>query len=117
MVATAIYLPCLIGFFVDCDHCLRVWVHMLPALPGAMPAAFLSRWLGFGRLEDTAMVVTATAISLTLLIALAWLGRRGWRWLVVSLIVGGGLSLVSCLGILERDPLLKAAFFSQFLRK
>lgn len=94
MVATVMYLPRLIDFFVDCDHYRNVWVHMLPV-------AFLSRWLGSGRLEDTAMVMTATAMSLALLVALAWLGRRSWRWLVFSLFVGGGLSLVSCPDILS----------------
>jgi hypothetical protein len=103
LVLLAVYLPTLIGFFSDCDHCRSAWRHLFAVVPGGVAVECVRyvvkfEWPG----EATTYAVSAT-VTLMLLVALVLVGKRSRGWLFASVLAGlawsGFASIVAYMAI------------------
>jgi hypothetical protein len=89
LVAGVVYLPCVIGFFSDCDHCRTAWLTLFPAVPGLYPSLLvLSALRLLGRVPEATATVLAALLTSVWLVALTLVGRCGNSWLAAALVVG-----------------------------
>jgi hypothetical protein len=84
----AIYAPCVLGFWTDCDHCRETWIKLFPIAPTVAPTLFIVQLLGFGRLPDHAEFGLSAVTLCILLATLATIGRRGRARLIGSALFG-----------------------------
>ncbi len=86
---------------VPCSHCKEAALMILPVGPGFVLLHFV-RQLTDGDmlrgLPDAAMVGIGGVVSAAVAVGLAWLGRRGWWWLVSGCLIAACGSLIAALG-------------------
>jgi hypothetical protein len=96
LVTGVIYLPCVVGFFSDCDHCRGVWLTFFPAVPGMFPSLLiLSTFRLLGRMPEAMTTVLAALLTSVWLVVLMLVGRRGNLWLAAALLVGFAYSCLA----------------------
>jgi hypothetical protein len=76
--------------FVSCSHCKTAALQMLPLGPGVLLGHLLVRMVNLRDIPDGVLLVLGGAISAVLVVGLAWLGKRGWWWLIPSCLLAGG---------------------------
>jgi hypothetical protein len=85
---------------VPCSHCKEAAVMILPAGPGFVLLHLVMQWTGSAFLRglpDAAMVVLGGVVSAAVAVGLAWIGRRGWWWLILGCLIAASVSLVTAL--------------------
>lgn len=86
---------------VPCSHCKEAALTSLPAGPGFVLLHLVRQLLGSSLLRglpDAAMVVLGGAVSVAIAVGMAWIGRRGWWWLVSGCLIAACGSLIAALG-------------------
>jgi hypothetical protein len=94
----AVYLPCLMGFLLHCDHCRSTWLSLLPSVPMVLPVWLVARMFD-GRLPDETEFLIASFAALGLILVLAWIAARGTSWRIASLVLVLIASGVSTFGL------------------
>jgi hypothetical protein len=101
--ALALYLPCLMGFSLRCDHCRSAWLSLLPTVPTLVPVMLVAR-LFDGRLTDETSFLIASFTALGLILILAWIASRGLIWRIASLafvLIASGVSAFGLWGAIQ----------------
>jgi hypothetical protein len=83
--------------FVPCSHCKTAALQMLPLGPGVLLGHTLLWAVQLRSLPDGVLLVLGSAISVILVIGLAWLSKRGWWWLIPSCLLAGSASLFAAI--------------------
>jgi hypothetical protein len=94
VLLTAVYAPCVFGFFSDCDHCRLTWLKLFPIVPGVGPSFGVVRLLGLGRLADGIELGLAAVAATGIIGVLTLISRRGRAWLLASSAFGFAWSSV-----------------------
>ncbi len=102
-VALVMYLPCLAGFSLHCDHCRSAWLSLLPTVPTLVPVMLFAR-LFDGRLTDETSFLIASFAALGLILVLAWVASRGIFWRIAILafvLIASGVSAFGLWGAIQ----------------
>lgn len=86
---------------VPCSHCKGAALTILPTGPGFVLLHLVRQLSGsdvLRGLPDAAMIGLGGAVSAAVAVVLAWLGRRGWWWLVSGCLIAASASLIAALG-------------------
>ena len=72
--------------FVECSHCKLAYWALLPCGPALVPLMLLSHLVGLPAFDEPLGHILAFAVSIAMVVVLAWLvhGRRRWLQAVIA---------------------------------
>jgi hypothetical protein len=101
ILTSAVYLPCVIGFFGNCSHCREIWITLFPIVPGYLPSLLITfliaHLIGVGHLSPSVAEAIASMTTVGWVAGLTFIGRRSTTALAACSLIALGYSVLAAL--------------------